>query len=167
MQLDAQLVRSGLCHGDENVRRICTDWINDMGPRQAARVDDIIAAFGRFSLWGVLDIQVRECDSRLLDWILEHAETNFDETPLNAFRSHNVWEWIERANTDLIRSRWTDIQSALAGWNTRHTGRYQELSLLPRLQARLDMLDLGPEECWRRLIEKCRLMDSTGGEARG
>ena len=39
-----------------------------------------------------------------------------------------------------------------------------QLSVVSEFEARLATFDLGPDECWRQLIQKCRWLDSPESE---
>jgi len=159
MQLDSTVVRSGLSHTDPIVREICRFCVKEKGIQFRARSEDVFNTYDKFGFAEIAHIEMQVCDEQLLDWILKQSARDFGEAKFVDYSPHIVWNWIENAELSLIRSRLSDIRDAVAQWNGRHSSEYKQQKIVPSLEARLAAMDLGPDECWRLVLDKSRWLD--------
>ena len=159
MQLDSTVVRSGLSHADPIVREICRFWISEKGAQFWARSEDVFGAYNKYGFAEIAHIKMRVCDEQLLDWILEQSARDFGEAKFVDYRPNIVWNWIEYAEIDLVRARLADIRDMVAHWHGRHSSEYTQLKIVPKLENRLTAIELGPDECWRLVLDKSRWLD--------
>lgn len=155
MQLDQELIRTGLWHRDRLVRELVGFWVKEQTPALSVRSDEIARTYEQFGLTSISHLQPRRCDNRLLDWILQESKHDFGEVTLGDFQAYHVWNWLVEADLDLIAKRLPDIQAAVEAWHARHNSKQTQLNVLPYLEARLKAEQLGPAECFRQILPRC------------
>ncbi len=155
MQLDQEVIRTGLWHRDRLVRELVCFWIREQTPALSVRSDQIERTYEQFGLTSISLVRPQRCDDRLVDWILQESKRDFGEGTLSDFQAYHVWKWLAEADVELIAKRLTEIQAAVEAWHARHSSCKTQLNVLAYLEARLKAEQLGPAECFRQVLPRC------------